>query len=223
MSSGGHASSVTSGRTRRPPVATIGPDRSATRNTSNGEGSSRRRSSCNRVTEKTSKGPQKSSTSTSGKTTMPTVLRFTAFSSPSGGAETVTVVSGIHAHGSKERAPHDLGAAEAAFVGDGVDAERRLLQSLARGFDAGALDEPGRRHAHLACEHAGEVPRTHRCSARQRPDREIRRGMLADPHLKLSDRLVSGRLGRQRHTELRLATGALHEHHELSSHGQRDL
>src|SRR5947209_1874723 len=41
--------------------------------TRNGDGSSRLRSSFNRVTEKTSNGPQKSRTSTSGKMRIPTV------------------------------------------------------------------------------------------------------------------------------------------------------
>jgi hypothetical protein len=72
MSSGGQLSSVTSGTTRSPPVALTASGFSATRTTSNGEGSSRRRSSCSRVTEKTSYGPQKSKTSTSGKITIPT-------------------------------------------------------------------------------------------------------------------------------------------------------
>src|SRR5262252_38960 len=57
MSRGGHASIVTSGTTLK------------------GDGSSRRASSWSRVTENTSKGPQKSRTSTLGKTRMPTRLR----------------------------------------------------------------------------------------------------------------------------------------------------
>src|SRR5499433_1288214 len=75
MSRGGHLSMVTSGTTLRPPVATTVSMRSATSSTSKGDGSSRRASSLSRVTENTSKGPQKSNTSTSGKVRMPTRLR----------------------------------------------------------------------------------------------------------------------------------------------------
>src|SRR5215472_1713422 len=75
MSRGGHLSIVTSGTTLRPPVATTVSMRSATSSTSKGDGSSRRASSLSRVTENTSKGPQKSNTSTSGKIRMPTRLR----------------------------------------------------------------------------------------------------------------------------------------------------
>src|SRR5262252_4511903 len=86
MSRGGHASIVTSGTTLRPPVATTVSMRSATSSTSNGDGSSRRASSWRRVTENTSKGPQKSRTSTLGKIRMPTRLRsidLSLVSSPS--------------------------------------------------------------------------------------------------------------------------------------------
>ena len=60
-----------------PPVVITGLTDSATRNTSKGDGSSRRRSALSRVTLNTSNGPQKSSTSTSGKTRTP-VCRRTA-------------------------------------------------------------------------------------------------------------------------------------------------
>jgi hypothetical protein len=64
------------GRTFIPPVVATGSLVSATRKTSNGEGSSRRFSSTNRVTEKTSNGPQKSRTSMSSKRRMPTYFLF---------------------------------------------------------------------------------------------------------------------------------------------------
>ena len=54
------------------PIATTGSGCSATSRTSKGEGSSRRFPSFRRVAEKTSKGPQKSRTSTFSKRTMPT-------------------------------------------------------------------------------------------------------------------------------------------------------
>src|SRR3989441_4144091 len=78
MSSGGQSSSVWSGITFMPPVVRTGAAFSATSTTSNGDGSSRRSSSFSRVTEKTSNGPQKWSTSTSGNNTIPTRLRFMA-------------------------------------------------------------------------------------------------------------------------------------------------
>ena len=80
MSRGGQVSRVTSGTTLRPPVATTMSVLSATSRTSKGDGSSRRASSFRRVTENTSKGPQKSRTSTFGKTRMPTRLRSIAAS-----------------------------------------------------------------------------------------------------------------------------------------------
>src|SRR5215471_17946645 len=57
-----------------PPEVIIGSFFSAIRNTLNGEDSCRRLSSSSRVTEKTSKGPQKSSTSTSLNSRMPTTF-----------------------------------------------------------------------------------------------------------------------------------------------------
>src|SRR5258705_10980161 len=76
MSSGGHVSSVTSGITFNPPVATTVSRVSATSSTSKGDDSSRRASSLSRVTENTSNGPQKSRTSTSGNIRMPPLLRM---------------------------------------------------------------------------------------------------------------------------------------------------
>src|SRR5215471_13415091 len=57
-----------------PPDVITGSLFSAIRKTLNGEGSCRRRSSFSRVTENTSKGPQKSSTSTSLNNRMPTTF-----------------------------------------------------------------------------------------------------------------------------------------------------
>src|SRR5215471_10675250 len=57
-----------------PPDVIIGSLLSAIRNTLNGDDSCRRLSSFSRVTEKTSKGPQKSSTSTSLNKRMPTTF-----------------------------------------------------------------------------------------------------------------------------------------------------
>src|SRR5215471_18064258 len=57
-----------------PPDVIIGSLFSAIRNTLNGDDSCRRLSSLSRVTEKTSKGPQKSSTSTSLNNRMPTTF-----------------------------------------------------------------------------------------------------------------------------------------------------
>ena len=58
-----------------PPDVVTGPARSATSTTSKGEGSSFGLASFSRVTENTSNGPQKSSTSTLSNTTIPTRFR----------------------------------------------------------------------------------------------------------------------------------------------------
>lgn len=75
ISRGGQLSNVALGKTFIPPVVITGLSNCATNMTSNGEGSSRRRSSFSRVAENTSKGPQKSRTSISSKTMMPIHLR----------------------------------------------------------------------------------------------------------------------------------------------------
>ncbi len=135
----------------------------------------------------------------------------------------MTVLGRIHANRAKECPPHDLGAAEAALGGDGFDATRRLLKTPPSGFDPGALDEPSRRHADFAREHAGEITSAHRRPPGEPRHREVGARMLADPRLEVPEGLAIGDLGHQGNTELRLATGALQEHHELSGHGQGDL
>ena len=72
----GQLSNVTSGMTFIPPVVFTVSLVCDIKNCSKGDDSSRRRSSLIRVTENTSKGPQKSRTSTSSKITIPSFLRF---------------------------------------------------------------------------------------------------------------------------------------------------
>jgi hypothetical protein len=97
-------------------------------------------------------------------------------------SEAVAVLGRIYANCTQERSPHDLGTAKAALGGDSVDANRRLLESPAGGFDLRALDESSRSHPDLTGEHASEVTHAHRGSPRERRHRKIGTRMLANPH-----------------------------------------
>src|SRR5947207_150121 len=138
MSSGGQSSSVWSGITFMPPVVRTGPAFSATSTTSNGDGSSRRSSSFSRVTEKTSNGPQKSSTSASGNNTIPTRLRFMVAPLLPPDPELLTSRAARRAcpldaqrSRARERLPHGLGRMLRAASGEVLE-EQALLAHDAR-------------------------------------------------------------------------------------------
>src|ERR1700730_9094566 len=196
---------------------------SARSSTSKGEDSSRRRSSWRRVTEKTSNGPQKSSTSTLGKMRMPTRLRVMEILHVSRDSETMAVLGGVHAHRAQKCPAHGLGASEAALHGDRIEVERRLFEMAPGRFDACELDESGRGHPDLAGEHPREMALAHHRAPSERRYGEIGIGMLADPHLQLAEGHTVGGLSRQLGAVLRLATWSLEEHDELPSDRQGDL
>jgi hypothetical protein len=75
----------------------------------------------------------------------------------------------------------------------------------------------------LALEHAQEVAFAHRRASRECRDREVLVRLLDDPRLQLREHRPVGRLRLQLRAELRLATGAAHEHHEPAGHVEREV
>ena len=100
----------------------------------------------------------------------------------------------------------------------------RALSSSRRraGLDAHALNETARRHADLTDENPAEIPRAHRCAARQGVHRQICMGMIGNPHLKITQGLAVGDLRRELDTELCLASRPLEEEDLSLRYVERD-
>src|SRR5690349_5605521 len=182
------------------------------------------------ATEKTSNGPAKSSTSTSGKSRIATSrvrertsiagsaseidMGLSCFYGMPDRAEAAAIVERADTEAAHERAGQHIGALIAAGEGDGFDAGRAQFQHLPRLLQPRLLDETGGRHSGLAAEHPGEVAFAHRHAIGQGLDREIGGEVLQDPFLQILDRAMWGCVELQLGAELRLAAGAAAEDHQ---------
>jgi hypothetical protein len=84
-----------------------------------------------------------------------------------------------------------------------------------RRLDPHGRDEARRRGAHLAREHAREVPRAHRHAPGEGLDRQVVGRVVQDVRLEVAQRLVLRELHRELRTELRLAARPAQEHDQL--------
>ena len=139
------------------------------------------------------------------------------------GLEASSVLGGSDVERTQEDAPHRLGGAEAASVGDDCDRLGGVLEAPACGLEAHTLDVARGRDTGLGTESAREVARAHVRALGHRVDGVLAADVLDDAALHLAQRLALGLLGGERGAELRLVAGTAQEQHEVASDRQRKL
>src|SRR4051812_35992846 len=139
------------------------------------------------------------------------------------GLELAPVVVRADPETAVEGAPHRLDGAEAALRGDRLELLAGRLEPQPGVVHAQRVDVGAGRHADLVPEGAREVALAHAGAGGEGGDAQVGVQVRGHPLLELLERRALGRLGAQVRAELRLATGALDEHHKPAGGFERDV